>query len=391
MANTLRWLLPLLVILLGGGWYAYQQGLLPTKASDSDQQAAGGPAASAPPPQVAVLKLKEEVIDLTHELPGRVSAARQSQVRPQVDGIIVERLFEEGSYVEKGQQLYQIDAARYEASLNSALADLKSTQANTKFVEARSKRIQRLRKNGAVSQQDFEDVEIELEQAKAAEAVAQAAVDLAKVSLNYTKVYAPIAGRIGRSLVTEGALVTANQTQALTVITQLDPVYVDMQLSGVQVLKLQSYVAGSKALPVDLVMGNTDEFNYPHTGQLKFSEVTVAESTGSVTLRAVIPNPEGTLLPGLFVRAQLSLGQQSVILVPQRATTRTPEGQITVWKVDADNRARPTGISVSSTHGSDWVVTDGVSVGDQLIIAGYQKLGPGAEVSTTPWTPSPQH
>ncbi len=377
----------ILIIVIGlagaGGGYLYYSGAIKLPLGGDASQSQGADA--RPPMEVATLVLETQSIKLAHVLPGRISAARQSQVRPQVDGIITERLFEEGAQVEKGQQLYQIDSARYQAALASAEADLKSAKSNSKFVEARTRRYESLVRTGAVSQQDFEDVKIQLEQSRAEEAVAQAAVDVAKVNLSYTKVYAPISGRIGRSLVTEGALVTANQVQSLTVITQLDPVYVDMQQSGVETMKLQNFVSGQSSIPVTLSMGDQEDLTYPHEGQLKFSEVTVDQTTGSVTLRAIVPNPNGVLLPGLFVRATMNLGQQEVVLVPQRATTRTPEGKLTVWLVDKENHARPTAISVSSAHGDSWVVNDGVVAGDTIIVSGYQKLGAGAAVTTTPW------
>lgn len=364
-----------LIALLGGGWY--------WRSSHGTHEEEG--ADKAGPQPVSVVTLEKEKVVFTEELPGRITPYRQSQVRPQVDGIVTERLFEEGATVEKGQQLYQIDDARYRAALNSAIADLKSAEANIKSVEARETRYKDLVKINAVSEQEYDDVTAELDQAKAAVAVAQAAVDVAQVNLDYTKVYAPITGRIGRSIVTEGALVTANQSQYLAIITQLDPVYVDMQQSGASAMQVRARLAGKGTTPVNLMMDDDQNTQYPHEGALKFSEVTVNETAGAITLRALFPNPDAVLLPGLFVRAKLSLGEDTVLLVPQRATIRSPDGSISAWVVDANNKAQPRNIKVERAHEDSWVVIDGLDVGDKVIVQGYQKVGPGSDVSPTPW------
>ncbi len=368
----------LAILIAGAGWYWWSSS---HKGEDQNAQSAGG----MPPQSVAVLDLTTETITYSHQLPGRISPFRQSQVRPQVDGIITERLFEEGADVEKGQQLYQIDDARYEAALNSAKADLKSAKANVKTVEARTKRYEELVKIDAVSKQEYDDAKAQFDQAKAAIAVAQAAVDLAKVNLDYTKVYAPISGRISRSFVTEGTLVTANQSQNLATITQLDPVYIDIQQSGSEAMSLRSRMMGKDTVSVELVLDEKTGKAYPHEGTLKFSEVTVDETTGSIALRALMPNPEGILLPGLFVRADLNLGEAEVVLVPQRATTRTPDGNLTVWTVDADNKAQQRSIEVERAYKDNWVVSSGLKAGDSVIVEGYQKVSAGAAVSPTPW------
>lgn len=329
--------------------------------------------------------LVKKKINISYQLPGRVTPFRQSQVRPQVDGIIVERLFEEGADVEKGQQLYQIDDARYEASLNSAIADLNSAKASVKTIEARANRYKDLVKISAVSAQEYDDAKAELDQARASIAVAQAAVDVAQVNLDYTKVYAPITGRISRSFVTEGALVTANQSQHMATITQLDPVYIDMQQSGKSALSLRSRTAGKNAIPVKVIIDENAETYYPSQGELKFSEVLVDETTGSIALRAIIPNADGILMPGLFVRAELELGEEDVILVPQRATTRNADGSLTVWAVDQDNKAQKREIEVSQSYKDDWVIQSGVKEGDTIIVTGYQKVAVGAAVKTSEW------
>lgn len=375
-------LIALIVIAaLGGGFFYWQ--------SHSAHAEDGGAAAGEGQPQaqpVSVTQIQEQQITIKQTLPGRVSAFRQSQIRPQVDGIITERLFEEGAEVTKGQQLYQIDDARYTASLNSALADLKSAEANVKTVKAREKRYKDLVKVKAVSQQEYDDIKAELDQANASIAVAQAAVDLAQVNLDYTKVYAPIDGRISRSFVTEGALVTANQAEHLATITQLDPVYIDMQQSGSAALKLRQKLMRKNTVPVSLILDEKSGQRYANHGVLKFSEVTVDETTGSITLRAIVPNPDGLLLPGLFVRAELDLGEETALLVPQRATTRKADGTLSVWIVDADNKAQQRAITTSDAYEEYWIVESGVEAGDKLIVEGYQKVAPDMAVAPEEWT-----
>lgn len=365
----------LVALLAGGGYYWWSSG---------NGEGAGG-AGDMPPPQVSVLTISPQQVALTQRLPGRISPFRQSQVRPQVDGIITARLFEEGQDVEKGQQLYQIDDTRYKAVLNGAIAALKSAETTVKTVDARAGRYKGLVKVDAVSKQEYDDVKADLEQARAEIAVAQAAVDVAQVNLDYTKVYAPISGHIGRSLVTEGTLVTANQGQVLAVITQLDPVYVDMQLSGDDALRLRSRMAGSEEISVHLALDKQAGKAESQDGVLKFSEVTVDESTGSIALRALASNPDGVLLPGLFVRTTLDLGRFEAIVVPQRAAIRSPDGSLMVWVVDEEGKAQPRPIKVEQAHGEDWIVSDGLKAGDKVIVEGYMKIGPGAPVSPVPW------
>jgi len=368
--------LVVVAVLAGGGWYYWS-------SHSSGEEQAGAPQRG--PQSVSVLELEEESISLAYSLPGRISAFRQAQIRPQVDGIITERLFEEGADVEKGQQLYQIDDARYKAALNSAQADLNSAQANVKAVDSKAQRYKDLVKINAVSDQEYDDIVAQLDQANAAVAVAQAAVDLAQVNLEYTKVYAPIAGRISKSFVTEGALVTASQSQHLATITQLDPVYVDMQQSGAEATALRGRMIDKSAIPVTIITNEKTGKKYDEIGKLEFSEVTIDESTGSVALRALMPNPDGILLPGLFVRASIDLGEEKALLVPQRAATRSSQGDLSVWVVDDANKAQPRQIQVDQAYEDTWIVTDGVSAGDQLIVLGYQKVAPGTEVGPEPW------
>ncbi len=372
--KTIVWMSAMILVAIAFGSFQYMS------TPDQQQQAAMNGPAKTP---VTTLTMESEVIDMTIELPGRTAAFTQSQVRPQVSGIIKERLFEEGSMVEKGQQLYQLDAARYEANLKSALANLQSVKANAKAVEAKYKRVLSLIEKSAVSQQDLDDVEAQLDQSKAAIAVAEAAVLLEKINVDYSKVYAPISGRIGRSNLTEGALVTASQAEALATITQLDPIYVDMQVSESDSISVQQKLNAGQTIEVFLNGDSTKGAK----GTLAFSDVMVNETTGSVALRAVMDNEKGGLLPGLFVNATISLGEQEGLLLPQRATVREPSGDLVVWVVDQQNKAQPQTIQVSGAQGAYWVVKNGLKPGDQIVVEGYQKLSPGSEVMTSAWQP----
>lgn len=354
-------------------------------SEQTEQAKAGQGQGQAPAPAVSVVTLSTQDVEHSVTLPGRVSPVRQSQVRPQVEGVLTERLFEEGALVEKGQQLYQIDDARYSAQLNSAKADLKSAQANLKTLQARAVRYQDLLKKNAVSQQEYDDALAQAEQASAQISVAQAAVDLAKVDLDYTKVYAPISGQTSRSFVTVGSLVTANQEQQLATITQLDKVYVDMQQSGKGVLTLRKAMQEQGTLPVKLMLDETTGEMYDHEGTLKFSEVTVDETTGAVALRADFPNPDSLLMPGLFVKATVILSNSKDLLVPQRATTRQPDGSMTVMTVNAQNEVEPRNLQVAGTYKDQFIVRGGVQNGDKVIVTGYQKVKPGMKVNPTPW------
>ncbi|TDR16792.1 efflux RND transporter periplasmic adaptor subunit [Marinicella litoralis] len=330
---------------------------------------------------VTAVEVHPEDVTMKIVLPGRTAAYKQSQVRPQVSGIIKQRMFKEGSLVEKGQQLYQLDGARYEANLRSAKANLQSAKANFKAIKARYNRILLLIEKKAVSQQDLDDVEAQLDQANAAISVAEANVALEQINVDYSHVYAPISGRIGKSNLTVGALVTAGQADSLATITQLDPIYVDMQVAGTESVWVQQQISSGAAIEVALKGQGYEAF----TGVLEFSDVTVNETTGSVGLRALMDNSEGGLLPGLFVNAEINLGQQKHILVPQRATTRNPSGELVVWLVGPDNLAKPQVIQVNKAQGNSWIVTAGLKAGDRVVVEGYQKLQPGSEVIVSNW------
>lgn len=341
--------------------------------------------AQQPAHTVSIMILEKQSVDISMDLPGRVTPFKQSQVRPQVDGVITKRFFEEGAQVKQGQQLYQIDDARYRAQLNSAHADVKSALANQKTMQAKAARYKDLVSRNAVSKQEYDDVIAQNAQANANISVAEAKVTVAKVNVDYTKVYAPIDGQISRSYITEGALVTGNQAQQLATITQLNPIYVDMQESGAAILELRREMQQKQALPVSLLVNETSNELYSQQGQLKFSEVTIDQSTGAITLRAIMPNPDGILLPGLFVKARVHVGSKDAVLVPQRATMRQADGSLTIYLVDTNNKVIAKKINPIKSIGSDYVVTGNLDSGEQLIVTGYQKVKPGATVNAVPW------
>lgn len=327
-------------------------------------------------PQVGVVTLEAKPFALTSEVPGRTSAYRIAEVRPQVNGIIQKRLFTEGSEVKAGQQLYQIDPATYEAAFKSAQA----TQLSAKSLADRYKL---LVADKAVSQQAYDE-------ARAAGLQADAALEQARIDLRYTKVMAPISGRIGRSAVTEGALVSNGQANAMATIQQLDPIYVDVTQSSKELLRLRRDLAEGRLQKASdsaakVALKLEDGSRYAHEGTLEFSEVAVDESTGSVTLRAVFPNPDHLLLPGMFVHAELLSGvRQNAILAPQQGVTRNQRGEPTAMVVGADNKVELRVLKADRTAGSAWLVEEGLNEGDRLITEGLQFVQPGAEVKAVP-------
>jgi membrane fusion protein, multidrug efflux system len=350
----------------------------------------GGPPQSGAP-EVAVVTVKPERVMLTTELPGRTSAYLIAEVRPQVGGIIQKRLFTEGSDVKEGEVLYQIDPAVYQATYNSAKAALARSEANLIPIRLKAGRYAELVKVNAVSQQESDDVSAALKQAEADVEAGKAAVETARINLAYTKVTAPISGRIGRSSVTSGALVTANQAAALATIQQLSPIYVDVTQSSADLLRLKQNLAsgmlkssGAAQARVSLLL--EDGTPYPLAGTLKFSEVSVDQSTGSITLRAVFPNPKHMLLPGMFVRAILEEGvNEHAILVPQRGVTRNPAGNAMVMVVGSEDKVEPRVIKVLRTVGENWLVSEGLKAGDRVILEGLQKARPGTPVKAVPF------
>lgn len=353
--------------------------------------------ASAPPPagpaEVGIMVVKPQKASLTTELSGRTSAHLTAEVRPQVSGIIKKRLFIEGADVKAGQVLYQIEPASFEAAYSSAKAIQAKVEASLSSLKLTESRYRELVKIKAVSQQDYDNAFAALKQGEAEVAVAKAAVESARINLAYTKISAPISGRIGRSLITDGALVTAGQAAALATIQQMDSMFVDVTQSTADMLKLKQNLASgvmkkSGSAKVKLIL--EDGTSYPLSGTLKFSEVTVDQSTGSVVLRAIFPNPKKELLPGMFVRAVLEEGMnENAILVPQRGVTRTPKGDAIVMTVGADEKVEPRPIKVVRTVGDKWLVSEGLKTGDRVILEGLQKARPGTVVKAVPFGSPP--
>jgi len=368
--------------------------LLATGCEKKGATAAAPPSA---PPEVGVLVIRPQHVALTSELSGRTAPQLIAEVRPQVNGIIQKRVFTEGSDVKAGQLLYLIDPASYQAAYDSARAAQSRAEANLGSVRLKEERYRDLVKIKAVSQQDYDDAHAMLQQVEADLASAKAAVETARINLAYTKVTAPISGRIGRSAVTDGALVTASQSAALATVQQLGSMYVDVTQTMADLLKLKQNFAngllkkdGAAQARVKLLL--EDGSPYPLTGTLKFSEVTVDPSTGSVVLRAVFPNPKQALLPGMFVRAILEEGvNDAAILVPQRGVSRNPKGEAVVMTVGAGDKVQPRVIKVVRTVGDNWLVADGLKAGDRVIMDNLQKVRPDATVKPVPFvgTPSP--
>lgn len=347
----------------------------------------GGPDPNAPA-NVGVVVIRTEPVNLTMELSGRTSASLVSEVRPQVNGVIKARLYQEGSNVRAGQALYQIDPAIYRASLDSANAALAQAQATATSAKLKADRYRELVAINAVSKQDNDDAQAAAQSAAANVQAQRAAVQQARINLDYTQVHAPISGRIGKSSVTPGALVTANQATPLATVQNLDTIYVDVTQSAADLLKLRAAMAkGAVDAPtsaqVRLIL--EDGSLYPIAGRLAFSDITVDEGTGAIGLRAVFPNPNGALLPGLYVRARLEQGvATSGILVSQAAVSRDPKGAATVYVVDSAGKAQLRPITVSRTVGDKWLVTGGLKAGERVIVEGLQKVRPGAAVKAAP-------
>lgn len=341
---------------------------------------AGEAAPQQPPAQeVTALTLKRETVDVSEEFPGRISPYAMSEVRPQVSGIIQKRLFTEGSRVSKGQQLYQIDPAPYQAAYNSAKASLAKAQATVKATQAKATRYKQLVKIEAVSKQEFDDITASQAQALADVGVAKAALDQAKINLDYTKVHAPIEGRISKSSVTPGALVDAQQADALAVITQLHPIYVDITQPSEDMQRLRMALKGKSEQKVSLLYQNGAA--YGPKGNLQFTDITVDPTTSAVQMRALFDNPDADLLPGMFVRARLELRRDDALLVPQKAATRTADGTLSVWVIAADGTVTPATITTERSIKDQWLVTGGVNAGDRIVLEGVQKVQAGTKVT----------
>ncbi|MES1974077.1 MAG: efflux RND transporter periplasmic adaptor subunit [Pseudomonadota bacterium] len=339
-----------------------------------------------PPPQVGVVTLKSESVTLSRELPGRISAVETSDVRPQISGVIKRRLFTEGSIVRAGQLLYEIEDAPYRAALASARGGLARARAAINSTRLQAERYRGLVAINAVSKQDADNAEAAAQQAVADVAAQQAAVQSAQVNLGFTRIRAPISGRIGRSLYTPGALVQAGQTNALATIQRTDQVYVDVTQSAAQILDLKEALqaggvtqGGADSARVQLLLPNGK--TYPIEGRLQFSEVTVDPATGAVTLRATFANPQGLLLPGLYVRAKLVEGiRQQAIMAPQQGISRDPRGRATALVVNAQNKVEPRTVTTDRAIGDKWIITAGLKPGDRLIVEGLLNLAPGTLV-----------
>lgn len=351
----------------------------------------GGVAGNKGPPEVGIVVLKQEQVTLTTELTGRVAPQMVAEIRPQVGGIIKKRLFEEGGQVKAGDVLYQIDPATFQAAVASAKAALAKAEANAFTLRKKADRYRQLAPIKAISQQEYDDTVAALNEAEAEIASSKAALETATINLAYTRVTAPITGVIGRSSVTPGALVTANQAEALAVIQQLDPVFVDVTQSSAEVLRLKKSLAngelkgaGQGQASVSLVL--EDGSGYPHVGTLKFSEITVDQTTGSVTLRAQFVNPEQLLLPGMFVRGILQEGvREQALLVPQRGVSRNTAGKATALVVGENEVVEQRLLTAERTIGDAWLVRDGLQPGDRVIVEGLQRIRPGATVKAVPF------
>ena len=347
----------------------------------AQKKGAGGP------PTVGFVVVQPGEVPVVAELTGRVNPYQVAEIRPQVAGIVRKRFFTEGSIVRQGQTLYQIDPSLYSASVSEASANLQNARANAEAARIKADRYKPLAEAEAVSKQDYTDATAASRQASAQVAQTNAQLRTAKINLNFTRVPAPITGRIGRSLVTEGALVTNNQTDPLAVIQRLDPIYVDIQQSSTDLLALRRSLAQQGVTPgsANVRLKLEDGTEYGSVGTVQFSEVMVDQTTGTVTLRASFPNPEGLLLPGMFVRAVFTQAIDTrAFLVPQQAVTRDAKGNAQLWVVGADNKAVRRDITADRVQGASWVVTAGLNPGDKVITQGIANLKPNATIKPVP-------
>jgi membrane fusion protein (multidrug efflux system) len=346
--------------------------------------------AAPPPPMVSVITLTPEQVSNVSELPGRVEAVRTAEVRARVGGIVQKRYFNEGGAVHAGQPLYLIDPAPYKASEATAEAILARAEANLGLATTKVNRYKGLVETNAISKQEFDDLLSAQKLAAADVAAARASLDTAKLNLSYATITAPISGRIGRTLITEGALVTANDAHPLAVIQQLDPVYVTLTQSSVEMARLRDIMtqSGHHGVKAKLTLVTEDGRTYPAPGQLLFSEAVVDPQSSSVILRAQFPNTQQTLLPGMYVRVRLEQGvRPGTITVPQQAVMRTIDGSV-VMTVDTEGKVAPRPVKTDGAYGPNWIVSSGLKAGDVVIVEGLQKVKPGAPVKALPWTPA---
>lgn len=362
-----------------------------------EQPEGGGPGGGrGGPVQVGFVVVRQTSVPLVTELAGRTVAYQSSEVRPQVSGVIQKRFFEEGTIVRRGQPLYQIDPSLYRAAVNEASANVASARAAAEAARVRADRFRPLAEIEAVSKQDYTDAVASQRQAEASIAQNRAQLETARVNLRFTTVPAPITGRIGRSIFTVGALVTTSQADPLATIQQLDPIFVDIQQSAADLLQLRRRMATGGVLPANATvrLKLEDGSDYGATGVVEFSEVVVDQQTGTVTLRARFPNPNGLLLPGMFVRAVFAQAiETNAFLVPQQAVSRDPQGNATVWLVGQNNKVQQRKVETVRTEGADWVVTGGLRPGDKVITQGTANLNDNAAVkpvpANTPQQPKP--
>jgi membrane fusion protein, multidrug efflux system len=360
-------------------------------AACTESKSSGQTAPAPPPAAVSVVEVGPETIPILNELPGRIAPTRIAEVRPRVSGIIVERVFTQGSRVEQGDVLYRIDPAPFRVQVESAEATLQRAKAVQLQARQHSDRQKELGERNIASAQQLDNAVAQLAQANADVAVAEAGLAAARLNLEYAEVKAPITGRIGRALITEGALVATNSTQNLATIQQLDPVYADFTQSANELLRLRRLLeAGALTSPAPgearVLLRFDDGSEYPHPGRLLFSEAAVDETTGQVTLRGEFPNPKGDLLPGMYVRVLLEQGvQKDAIAVPQQAVQRDTGGRAQVFVVKSDNTTELRTVRLGRAVGERWVVEDGLAAGDRVIVEGFQKIRPGAVVAPSNW------
>ncbi|MBB3975484.1 membrane fusion protein (multidrug efflux system) [Rhizobium azooxidifex] len=359
---------------------------------EEDKQA-GAPA--MPPTPVAVITTKSEEAPIMNELPGRIAATRIAEVRPRISGIIVERVFEQGSIVNEGDVLYRIDPEPFRVQVDSAEGTLRRAKAVQLQAKQAADRQEQLKKSNVASAQQFDDAVAQLAAADADVAIAEAGLATARLNLEYSEVKAPITGRIGRALITEGALVSSNGTEALATIQQLDPVYADFTQSATDLIRLRKALQDGALMKdgnsADVALLFDDGTTYGRTGKLLFSEAAVDETTGQVTLRGEFPNPDNDLLPGMYVRVQLQQGiQKNAILVPQQSVQRDTAGQAQLYVVNAENILEVRRVNVGRAVDQRFIVTSGLQPGEKIVVEGFQKIGPGATVAPTDWQPAGQ-
>ncbi len=367
--------------------------LLALLAACGPGNAAGSGPAPGAAPAVQTMDVVFGSAPNTVELSGRARALAEAEIRPQVSGIIQARLFTEGEVVKKGQALYQIDPAEYASAVQSAKATLARAEAAAGSARETAKRYERLAAINAVSQQEYEQASAAAKQAEADIALQRAQLNRAEIDLSRTRIVSPIAGNIGRSDITQGALVTQNQATALASVVQLDPINIDLTASAVRIMNIREQVANgqiasaSGAIPVTILFENGT--TYPHQGQLEFSEVIVDETAGTVAVRVLVPNPDGVLLPGMFLRASLAAGQfENVVELPQSLVGRTPTGEATVMVVNAEGKAEQRKVTIAGQTGNSWIISEGLSSGDKIIVSNLQSIRAGMPVQAVPATTS---